>query len=211
MPFQFPVQYYSREGSSDKYLLLLHGYRLNARKALIDFEDMIPKEYNIIAPNGYFPIPKSDKHISRLGYSWYFEDHKTGKSAFSVKDATSNLAHFLNQLSLNDKDITVFGFSQGAVIGLSLVDVFTKIKNLVLLSTIPRLSVHKTDRKLNILALNGKEDEFMDFDLACIDYEQLKEYGHDVVFEGFAKIGHNLGPAASDLKPKIKQFLEETL
>lgn len=206
-----PFQYYFKKGSSNKTVLLLHGYRMHGRKALLDFESMIPTEYNIVAPNGFFPIPKSDKHITRMGYSWYFDDHKSEKALVTVEQSTLNLYEALKQNDLLNNEITIFGFSQGGVIGLSLASKLEKIQNLVLLSMIPKLSNYQGEQKLNILAIHGKEDELMNHEMAEANYQELEKDGHKVKLLSFEKVGHNLAPAAENFSKEINQYLKDNL
>lgn len=204
----FPIHYYYEDAGKKKLVLLLHGYRMHARKALMDFEKMIPSGYSILAPNGFFPIPKSDKSISRMGYSWYFEDHKSGKSIFSVQQAKNTLLTFINSLDLKTK-ITIIGFSQGAILGLSLATDISNITDLVLMSSAPDLSRFSGSQKLNILAFHGKDDEVIDYHFAKSGYEKLENEGHNLKLISFDKTGHNISSQADILENEIYAFLQE--
>jgi predicted esterase len=206
----FPVTYYFEKEERKKVVLLLHGYRMHARKALMDFEQMIPDDYSILAPNGFFPIPKSDKSISRMGYSWYFEDHKSGKSIFSVEQSKNALLTFIKSLGLKT-DLTIVGFSQGAIIGLSLASELENISNLVLISSSPIASNYTGNQNLNILAFHGLEDEVIDYDHAKEGYQGLIEQGHRVHLESFKKTGHNISKESEKLKEMIHSFLKESI
>ncbi|WP_255411322.1 alpha/beta hydrolase [Halobacteriovorax sp. HLS] len=205
--FTFPITYYFENKGKRKLVLLLHGYRMHARKALMDFEQMIPDAYSILAPNGFFPIPKSDKSISRMGYSWYFEDHKSNKSIFSVEQSKNALLSFIESMSL-DCEITIVGYSQGAIVGLSLANELDNIKKLVLMSACPLASKYSGKNKLNILAFHGEDDEVISYNYAKEGYSQLSDSGHKVEFISFKNTGHNISSQSSILKSRIYHFLE---
>ncbi|MEH6406043.1 MAG: alpha/beta fold hydrolase [Leeuwenhoekiella sp.] len=184
-------------------LLLLHGYGSN-EDDLFSFAPELPGEYFIISVRAPKPMVPS-------GNAWYtiHWDATDGKWSDDEEaiEARDLIAHFIDEAivkyDLDDKNITLVGFSQGTILSYAVALTYPeKIKNVLALSgyinqEIIRLKPDKIAyNKLNIFASHGSVDQVIPVAAARLAppflenlgiTTQLKEYpaGHGVLPQNF--------------------------
>lgn len=97
-------------------ILLLHGYGSN-EEDLFSFASELPEEYFIISARAPFDMAYS-------GYAWYAIDFTADEKRFSdlvqAADSRDKIVDFIDKLPqqypIDPNEITVVGFSQGAIL-----------------------------------------------------------------------------------------------
>src|SRR5690606_39027973 len=118
-------------------LLLIHGYGSNEQD-LFSFAEDIPDEFHIVSVQGI--------HTLSFGmYAWYEIDFVNLQKFNNVPqgiDSRNKLVEFIDEITsvenLDKENVTVFGFSQGAILSYSIALNFPeKVKNIACLSGYP--------------------------------------------------------------------------
>lgn len=145
-------------------LLLIHGYGSNEQD-LFSFTNDIPDEFHVVSVQGI--------HTLSFGmYAWYEIDFVNMQKFNNVPQAIESrnkLVEFIetitSQENLDKENVTVFGFSQGAILSYSIALNFPeKVKNIACLSGYPEvdfigeINPEKDFSKLNFFISHGIED-----------------------------------------------------
>ncbi|MEK9613646.1 MAG: phospholipase, partial [Flavobacteriaceae bacterium] len=116
-------------------IFLIHGYGSNAED-LFSFAPYLPKDHTIIA----LQAPLS---LGLGGYAWYpLEINELGEvtskaeaAETALKTVVKNIDELINKYDLNSQDLTLLGFSQGAILSWALGFNFPgKIRRIIALS-----------------------------------------------------------------------------
>lgn len=181
-------------------LLLLHGYGSN-EEDLFSFASELPEEYYVISARAPYTLPP-------YGNAWYAIHFDADENKFSdndqAKESRDLIAGFIDELIENypiDKDnITLIGFSQGAILSYSVALSFPeKVQRVVALSGYFNLDIiDENFRNNNISNLkffisHGTVDQVIPVDWARKAPEFLKNLGLDVVYKEYP-VGHGVAP-----------------
>ena len=174
-------------------LVLLHGYGSN-KEDLFSFNQHLPKEYTVVSYQG--PI-----HLPWGGYAWFdinssdnfkkWENVEQAKN--SMASIISSINHDVKSLNLDAKDITLIGFSQGAVLSWALgFNHPEKFRRIIGLSGY--ISENITPMQVPPIlcyASHGKQDFTLPIELARNSIESLSEKYHNITYYEFND-GHHL-------------------
>lgn len=181
-------------------LVLLHGYGSN-EEDLFSFASELPEEYYVISARAPYPLPP-------YGNAWYAIHFDADENKFSdndqAKESRDLIATFIDELVANypvDQDnITLIGFSQGAILSYSVALSFPeKVQRVVALSGYFNLDIiDENFRNNNISNLkffisHGTVDQVIPVDWARKAPEFLKNLGLDVVYKEYP-VGHGVAP-----------------
>lgn len=181
-------------------LVLLHGYGSN-EEDLFSFASELPEEYYVISARAPYTLPP-------YGNAWYAIHFDADENKFSdndqAKESRDLIARFIDELIENypvDQDnITLIGFSQGAILSYSVALSFPeKVQRVVALSGYFNLDIiDENFRNNNISNLkffisHGTVDQVIPVDWARKAPEFLKNLGLDVVYKEYP-VGHGVAP-----------------
>lgn len=179
-------------------IILLHGYGSNADD-LFSFADYLPQNHTIISLQAPYDTAFG-------GSAWYSIHFDASQDKWSdVEEAKRSLNLIVNQIDsltktydLNPNDITLMGFSQGAILSWSLLmDHPKKIRRGVCMSGYidPQLLSQPLGAYKNILAYasHGINDPTVPYAWAKNSIEQLKASNPKVTFNSYPD-GHNVSP-----------------
>lgn len=194
-------------------LILLHGYGSN-EEDLFSFSSELPDEYLILSVRAPYQLPP-------YGYAWYAINFDADENKFSdipqAKASRDLIVTFLDEVvalyNVKMKNITLVGFSQGAIlshaVALSYPD---KIKRVVALSGYLNKDLlvegyESNDfSELKIFASHGTVDQVIPVEWARKSPVVLKELGVQTTFREY--------PAGHGVTPQnfydFKQFLIDT-
>lgn len=102
----------SPPGATRTYVLL-HGFYENAPIIKEKLLPLLPKDANVLIPNGCFPLPKRRPVGWDLYFSWYFFDEATQNFYVEYDFPAGVLEKLVKQLGLDNNPITIIGYSQG--------------------------------------------------------------------------------------------------
>lgn len=201
---KLPLEYIIREPmirtKRPPAIFMIHGFGSN-EEDLFSFAEALPPEYFIIS----FRAPL---HLSSFGYAWYmihFEEDGTKISdnvqALSSRDLIlQSIEEACSLYDLDTKNITLLGFSQGAILSMAIALSYPKkIRNVIALSGYLNKEILKKGyEKENHSATrfyvsHGASDQVIGIDLARETPTFLKTLGIDYKYEEFP-VGHGICP-----------------
>ena len=182
-------------------IFLIHGYGSNCDD-LFSFAPYLPKNLTIIA----LEAPLS---LTQGSYAWYHlypEQNGTLKSDLneaqrSLELITNNIKQLIEKYNINKMDVSVLGFSQGAILSWALAYGKSKIvRRVIALSGYIHESIDTSDPPKFIgYATHGITDEIIPIKMArdsvfpisqkhsAIEYHEFSD-GHNVSQENFTKM-----------------------
>ena len=193
-------------------LLLLHGYGSNEAD-LFSFAEALPKEYLIISAQAPYSLGFGQ-------YAWYAInfDAKDGKfsdipQAIASRDKIMDFIDSLKETQTFDsKQVTLLGFSQGAILSYSLALSYPKkIKQVIALSGYHNEAISKKTidweqvKTIPFFSSHGSVDQVLPVSKARETIVFLKEKQCDVSYHEYPNMGHGVSPANFD---DLKQWLE---
>ena len=139
-------------------LLMVHGFNQTAQDFYHDFFKVIPENWRVVIPNGLFfsPQKKRESRGFRIGYAWYFYD--LGEDRYYTKTGPSMI--YLKTLaeSLELKNVTMLGYSQGAYVTPKAAAEISEVKNIICLNGGFKSIVITDEFSYYVYALNGEGD-----------------------------------------------------
>lgn len=199
------LQYLIREPKviKDKnpLLLLLHGYGSNEQD-LFSFANELPEEYYVISAQAPHPLMYGS-------YAWYAINFDADENKFSdlaqARESRELIVNFINYLiekyPVDDKDITLIGFSQGAILSYAVALSYPKkIKQVAAMSGYLNLDIAREDFALNtdfsglrVFASHGSADQVIPVEWARKTPDVLKALKIDVTYKEYP-VGHGVAP-----------------
>jgi phospholipase/carboxylesterase len=186
--------------ASHPLIVLLHGYGSNEQD-LFSFASELPDDAFIIS----FRAPYDLMHGS---YAWYAINFDADENKFSDLDQArasrdlimQNITQILAQYPININDITLIGFSQGAILSYAIALSYPqKIKQIVALSGYVNQDImvenFKSNNfsKLRIFASHGWQDQVIPVDWARKTPDFLKKLGIEFTYKEYA-VAHGVAP-----------------
>lgn len=181
-------------------LLLLHGYGSNEAD-LFSFASELPEEYYVISARAPYDLQYGS-------YAWYAINFDANENKFSdheqAKKSRDLIAKFIEELiakyPINEKKITLLGFSQGAIlsnaIALSHPD---KVQKVIALSGYISEPIFEENYKnndfsnLKVFAAHGTVDQVIPVEWARKTPTILDELGIKHSYSEFP-VGHGVAP-----------------
>jgi phospholipase/carboxylesterase len=148
-------------------LILLHGLGGNEND-LFSFANLLPNSFLIISARAPFEITKGS-------YKWFEVNFNTGKPVIDAEQAEKSrivLVQFIQQLkeklNFSNKEVYLCGFSQGAIMALSVgLTRPEKVKGVIALSgrvlkeMMPKIASKEKLANLKMLIIHGKADNIL--------------------------------------------------
>ena len=181
-------------------LLMLHGYGSDETD-LFSFANELPEELFIVSAKAPYPLQP-------YGHAWYsiYFDSTDGKfnDIDQAKSSIELIAEFIDELvenyQLNGQQVTVLGFSQGAILGYALAFKYPqKVKNLIALSgyidrdLLPEHSNESNYEHLQVYASHGTVDQVIPVEWARRTPTILDQYQIKNTYSEFP-VGHGVAP-----------------
>ena len=181
-------------------LFMLHGYGSN-EEDLFSFASELPKELFIISVRAPYKLEP-------FGHAWYAInfDAQNGKwsddeqAILSCEKMLNFMEDACKVYNLNEKNITLLGFSQGTILSYALaLSNPEKIQNVIALSGYINEGIltdgykDKDHSNLNIYASHGQVDQVIPIEWAQRAPVFLKKLGVNHKFEEFP-VGHGVAP-----------------
>lgn len=194
-------------------IVLLHGYGSNEAD-LFSFAPELPEEAYIVSL-------RAPHTVMYDAYAWYAINFDADEKKFSDLHQARNsreiimrfLEDFISKNPIDAQDVTLMGFSQGAILSYAIALSYPeKIRRVVAMSGYLNPDIAVDDfaeldlSTLKIFASHGSQDQVIPLAWAQKAPEILKPLGVDIVFNSYA--------AAHGVAPKnffdIKDWLRET-
>ena len=181
-------------------IIMLHGYGSDEND-LFSFASELPSKYAIIslkAPYGLNPHGNAwyAIHFDNLDGKWS-DDNQAIKSREMV---VSTINEIIKKYPVDKNNITLLGFSQGTILGLSIALSYPeKIKNLIGLSGYVNIGILKEDyqendfKNLNIYSSHGTLDQVIPLEWAIKTKKFLSNIVSNFTYNEFP-VGHGVSP-----------------
>lgn len=181
-------------------LLLLHGYGSN-EEDLFSFASELPGEYYVISARAPYDMIYGS-------YAWYAINFDADENKFSdlghARASRDIIANFIDELvsnyAVDADDVTVIGFSQGAILGYAIALSYPKkVQKLVAMSGYLNLEIAIDDYKendfsnLKIFASHGTVDQVIPVEWARKSIPTIESLGISVVYKEYP-VGHGVSP-----------------
>ena len=171
-------------------IFMLHGYGSN-EEDLFSFADALPAEYMIVS----FRAPY---HLATFGYAWYFSNNA---QAIASRDLIMQCIEEICKLyDLDNKNITLLGFSQGSILCMAIALSYPKkIRNVVALSGYINKEILKegyareNHSATRFYVSHGASDQVIPVEWARQTPDFLKNLGIKYKYEEFP-VGHGVSP-----------------
>lgn len=161
-------------GEGKPLLLLIHGYADSAssflRRTLPDGDP----RFEVLAPNGPFPLPQRKENEWKEAYGWYFADLSGNKVVIHPGVAARALAGLVEKLGLRDRPKILLGFSQGGYFLPHLAHELHAVKRFITIGTgyhaqfFAQYGLHQ-----RVDAIHGTHDEVIPLSESRADFEKL--------------------------------------
>lgn len=182
-------------------LLLLHGYGSN-EEDLFSFASELPEQYYVISARAPYDM-------SYGSFAWYAIDFTADEKKFSdlvqARESRDRIAHFIDGLvenypMIDASDITLIGFSQGAILSYAVALSYPeKVKQVVAMSGYLNTEILLEDyltkdfSKLRFFISHGSVDQVVPVDWARKAKPMLDELGVENVYREYP-VGHGVSP-----------------
>lgn len=181
-------------------LLLLHGYGSN-EEDLFSFASQLPEEYYIVSARAPYALPP-------YGNAWYAINFDSDMNKFSddvqAMESRDKIAGFIDELienySIDANNVTLIGFSQGAILSYAVALSYPeKINRVLALSGYLNLDIVKSDFSkekvghLRFFISHGIADQVIPVEWARKAPEFLKKLNLEVSYHEYP-VGHGVAP-----------------
>jgi phospholipase/carboxylesterase len=181
-------------------LLLLHGYGSN-EEDLFSFASELPDEYYVVSVRAPYDMMYGS-------YAWYAINFDADEKKFSdseqAKESRDLIVNFIDELiaefPIDEKDITLIGFSQGCILSYAVaVSYPKKVQRVVAMSGYFNAEIAKDNfeqndfSNLKIFASHGSVDQVVPVDWARKAAPALQKLGVTIVYKEYP-VGHGVAP-----------------
>ncbi|MDP5002031.1 MAG: alpha/beta hydrolase-fold protein, partial [Flavobacterium sp.] len=181
-------------------LLLLHGYGSN-EEDLFSFATELPQDHYVISVRAPYDLQP-------YGHAWYAIHFDADENKFSdneqAKESVELIASFIyemvKQYPIDTKNITLIGFSQGAILSYATALTYPeKISKVVALSgyfnqeILPEVIDNKAVSHLKFFVSHGSVDQVIPVEWARKAKPALENLGLEVEYQEYP-IGHGVSP-----------------
>ena len=179
-------------------LILIHGYGSNMDD-LFSFSNYLPEEYTIISLQAPLESPFGGGAWYSINFDSNFKKWSDNKEAStSLRKIKDQLDYFISTYGLNSDDISLLGFSQGAILSWSLLlDYPSLFRRAICMSGYINEEILQKPlgEYRNVLAYcsHGLNDFTIPYEWAQKSIELLKKNNPKVSFNTYPN-GHNVSP-----------------
>lgn len=181
-------------------LLLIHGYGSN-EEDLFSFAPQLPEDVYVISIRAPY-------NLQPYGYSWYEITFDADENKFSnneqAKESLQLIANFIDEISeklpLDKSNISLIGFSQGAILSYGMAFTFPeKINKIVALSGYLNEQILPENYDINkinhieFFVSHGTQDQVIPVEWARKTAPYLEKLGLRIMYKEYP-VGHGVAP-----------------
>ncbi|MGK7876043.1 MAG: hypothetical protein AB4426_22905 [Xenococcaceae cyanobacterium] len=188
-PYRLDYFHFNKE--CEDAVVVLHGFGESAEIIYEKLKKVLPKNKQIIIPNGIFPIPQKLQYTYNLRFAWYFYDNKKDYYFIEYDIPANIISNLLTELKINSK-VTFVGFSQGGYLAPFCGMVYGNTEKVITLNASLRLEKSESFPCFPIYCLNGDGDDLVNPHLAKERFEQFNSKGMKGAFELITETKHKI-------------------
>ncbi|MBK25814.1 MAG: hypothetical protein CME70_17575 [Halobacteriovorax sp.] len=204
IPTDFQMEYDLRlDSNAKRNYLVLHGFYENASIIKEKLEPLIPKDSNLLIPNGCFPLPKRKSPAMGGGwdlfFSWYFFDESSQSFYVEYDFPAGILEKLVVKLGLEKLPLTIIGYSQGGYLSPFVAERLSNCDQVIGIGCSYKFDMLKDSSHYKIEGIHGSADDKVDPVNAktCFskldskikgEFIMLENQGHKLSKEFYSKI-----------------------
>jgi predicted esterase len=207
---ELPMSYLNLEKGADKPLLLfVHGFTDTAHGFLRRAypEEAIDSRFEILAPNGIFPVPQKIDKGWREAYAWYFSESRDSAIVPPSVGAEA-VDKLLLQLNLQEREKIIVGFSQGGFLIPHLLQKLKHVKKAIGIGCLYRVEDYPDSLSTVIDGIHGTADAVVAFDRGRDSFAALKAKNPLGQFHAIESLGHTMSDESRAL---LKRLISESI
>ena len=182
--------------------LLLHGFNERAKHAVKRFQQFLPQNAAIIAPNAPYPLTEKRENFWRIGYAWYFYDSFKSQYLITPSAPAKMLGRLIERLAPTS-EVTVIGFSQGGFLAPYLPHYCQQCDQVIMVNSMVRSDMVKSKESVQYHALNANQDPAIDFKKAKEHFDFFSSNHNDSFFHEIATDSHEIVASHQKLLAQI--------
>ncbi|MGZ5280238.1 MAG: alpha/beta hydrolase [Pseudobdellovibrionaceae bacterium] len=212
VPVELPMTYlHFNVGEQKPLLILFHGYEDTAagvmRRSLGD--PRLFSEFEILAPNGLFPVPVRVDGGFKQTHAWYFADFSRKQVLIPPQVSAQGVARLIEKLNLQDRPKILIGFSQGGFFLPFVLPGLQNVKKLIGIAGGYRVTDYPQSLSAPVDAFHGSEDKIVPMAGAKEGFEKLGLINPKGQFFTFPGLGHTMNDSSREvLKKQIKEAFQ---
>ncbi|MGK5087964.1 hypothetical protein WDW86_10430 [Bdellovibrionota bacterium FG-2] len=172
--------------------ILLHGYMQSGKYIARQLESALPKDAEVLALNGPFPIPRKSEEGLKLGYSWYFYNPKTDELVIDMKTSIDFVINAIAALGFESLPKTLIGYSQGGYLAPFVGQKLSGVTRLIALNAEVLDDELAGPLEFRIDSIHGAKDEIVNPKIARERHARLKARGVQGEFVELPESGHEI-------------------
>jgi len=190
-------------------LLFVHGFTDTAhgflRRAYPD--ETMDARFEILAPNGIFPVPQKIEKGWREAYAWYFAESRDTAIIPPAVGADA-IGKLLAQLNLQDREKVIVGFSQGGFLIPHLLQRLKNVKKAIGIGCAYRVEDYPEGSSTVIDGIHGTEDDVVGFERGRDSFAALQAKNPQGHFHAIAGLKHTMNDESRAL---LKKLISESI
>lgn len=195
LEIEFPTNYKLLKRKSKKLLILLHGFAQKNDAILDHFQDKVSEDYDILAPNGPFPIPKIRREYIEKRYAWYFFDRHENSYDIDYSISSDLLKKLVNKLGYQDIPKTIIGYSQGGYLSPFAGLAIENVQSIIGLCCTYKWQFLNEELPFNVYSIHGTDDKLVDHQNSKVHFEKIKTCSSkESRYISLKGEGHDLSP-----------------
>lgn len=184
-----PMTYmHSGQATEKPLLIVLHGYTDSNSAALRRMYPANVADFEVLAPNGLFPVPARRGEVWKPAYAWYFADFERNAVLMHPEISAKAVRKLLEELNLIDRPKVLLGFSQGVFFIPHLLREIKNVRSVFAVGAAYRGQDYEGEIDFAFEALHGSEDEIIPLKVARSSFDEFVQSkcrdGKFSVFEG---------------------------
>ncbi|OUR97123.1 hypothetical protein A9Q84_12400 [Halobacteriovorax marinus] len=197
----FPLDYYYIDRGGSKLAILLHGFAQKGEDMLEHFQKVIPEDYDILAPNGPFPLPKIRREYIDKRYAWYFYDRHTNTYDIDYNFPATLLSKIVNETKHSASEKMIIGYSQGGYLAPFVAERLENVSKVIGLACTFKWQFLKEKLNFSLFAIHGSKDNMVEMENSKNHFDKLKERVQNSQYIILDDLGHTL----------TNEFIEKTV
>lgn len=206
---ELPMSYLHFQKAPDRPLLLfVHGFTDTAHGFLRRAypEEAMDSRFEILAPNGIFPVPQKIDKGWREAYAWYFSESRDSAIVPPSVGADA-IDKLLQQMNLQEREKVIVGFSQGGFLIPHLLQKLKYVKKAIGIGCLYRVEDYPQVPTV-IDGIHGTADAVVDFDRGRDSFAALKAKNPLGQFYSIEGLGHTMSDESRAL---LKRLISESI
>ena len=188
----FPMDYKLIKNGGKKLAILLHGFAQSSEEIQKELQSSISTEYDLLIPNGPFPIPKirADKVEER--FAWYFFNRHTNTYRINYDFPATLLSRLVDALGYKGTEKIIIGYSQGGYLSPFVANELQNVTIVYALACTLKWQYLPGKLDYPVVQIHGREDLMVDYKNSKEHFEALNKVSPDSKYISLDGVGHRL-------------------